>query len=166
MKRSIAMNEGLGRMVFDALKASWLAILSLFAPTELSIKVLIVFFVLNILVGVRADRAVNKSEFRLKKFMSGFMLFGLFYTIILAVHLALSSFGESDIAFNSMKLLTWIMCYGYLVNIIRNAQNIHPENDTLVLLHDILTIEIFDAILGRFGIGKKYRERKDNDENK
>ena len=163
MKKNIAMNDGVSRLIIDALKASWVAILSLFAPTETAIKVLLVFFVLNILVGVRADRAVSKKEFSLKKFMSGFMLFGLFYAIILAVNLALSSFGEADIAFNSMKFLTWLMCYGYLVNIVRNARLIHPENETLEILHDVLTIEIFDALLGKFGFGKKYRERKDNE---
>ena len=166
MKKNITMNDRAGKIIIDALKASWVAILSLFSPTQVAIRVLLVFFILNILVGMRADRAVNKRDFSLEKFMSGFMLFGLFYAIILAVNLALSSFGETDIAFNSMKLLTWIMCYGYLVNIVRNAKLIHPENETLSILHDVLTIEIFDALLGRFGLGKKYRERKDRDDSK
>lgn len=166
MKKNAVMNEGWTRIIIDALKASWVAILSIFAPTQVAMKVLLVFFVLNILVGMKADRAVNDRSFSMKKFFSGFMLFGLFYAVILSVNLALSSFNESDMAFNSMKLLTWIMCYGYLINIIKNAKLINPENETLVLLHDILTIEVFDAILGKFGIGKKYRERKDNDENR
>ncbi len=59
-----------------------------------------------------------------------------------------------ELAETASKFLSWIFCYWYLVNIIRNSIEIFPESRSLKFLYSLLTVQILDMILARFGLRK------------
>ncbi len=134
------------------LKIAWVAILSMFAPIEVATYVLLSFFVINFFVGFKNDKIVNGNKFSLKKAFDGAKLLIVYYAIIYLVNQALFLFDEIGLAQNATKFLTWIVCYWYLVNILRNSSEIFPEGKALKFLYDILTVQILDMILAKFGL--------------
>ena len=133
-------------------KIIWIVILSIFAPIGVSIYVLSFFFVINFFLGFQADRLVHKAEFSLEKVRKGVMLFILYFALLFIINVSLSLYGEDDLAITVPKFFTWIACYWYLVNIIRNAKLIFPSSEGLKFFYNLLTIQILDLIFAKFGL--------------
>ena len=133
-------------------KIIWIVILSIFAPIGVSIYVLSSFFVVNFFLGFQADRLVHKADFSLEKVRKGVMLFILYFVLLFIINVSLSLYGEDDLAITIPKFFTWIACYWYLVNIIRNAKLIFPSSEGLKFFYNLLTIQILDLILEKFGL--------------
>ena len=133
-------------------KIIWIVILSIFAPIGVSIYVLSFFFVINFFLGFQADRLVHKADFSLEKVRKGVMLFILYFVLLFIINVSLSLYGEDDLAITIPKFFTWIACYWYLVNIIRNAKLIFPSSEGLKFFYNLLTIQILDLILEKFGL--------------
>ena len=85
----------------------------------------------------------------------------LYYAIIFIVNLALSLFNEQTLAESSTKFITWIVSYWYLVNILRNAKEIFPWSKGLKFMYDLMTVEILNMILTKFGIRKYGNDKED-----
>ena len=147
-------------------KIIWIIILSIFAPIGVSIYVLSFFFVINFFLGFQADRLVHKADFSLEKVRKGVMLFILYFALLFIINVSLSLYGEDDLAVTVPKFFTWIACYWYLVNIIRNAKLIFPSSEGLKFFYNLLTIQILDLILEKFGLksidinGEKKKDKK------
>ena len=133
-------------------KIIWIIILSIFAPIGVSIYVLSFFFVINFFLGFQADRLVHKNDFSLEKVRKGVMLFILYFALLFIINVSLSLYGEDDLAVTVPKFFTWIACYWYLVNIIRNAKLIFPSSEGLKFFYNLLTIQILDLIFAKFGL--------------
>lgn len=133
-------------------KIIWIVILSIFAPIGVSIYVLSFFFVINFFLGFQADRLVHKADFSLEKVRKGVMLFILYFALLFIINVSLSLYGEDDLAVTVPKFFTWIACYWYLVNIIRNAKLIFPSSEGLKFFYNLLTIQILDLIFAKFGL--------------
>lgn len=133
-------------------KIIWIIILSIFAPIGVSIYVLSFFFVINFFLGFQADRLVYKADFSLEKVKKGVMLFILYFALLFIINVSLSLYGEDDLAVTVPKFFTWIACYWYLVNIIRNAKLIFPSSEGLKFFYNLLTIQILDLIFAKFGL--------------
>ena len=133
-------------------KIIWIIILSIFAPIGVSIYVLSFFFVINFFLGFQADRLVYKNDFSLEKVRKGVMLFILYFALLFIINVSLSLYGEDDLAVTVPKFFTWIACYWYLVNIIRNAKLIFPSSEGLKFFYNLLTIQILDLIFAKFGL--------------
>ena len=133
-------------------KIIWIIILSIFAPIGVSIYVLSFFFVINFFLGFQADRLVHKADFSLEKVRKGVMLFILYFALLFIINVSLSLYGEDDLAVTVPKFFTWIACYWYLVNIIRNAKLIFPSSEGLKFFYNLLTIQILDLIFAKFGL--------------
>ena len=152
--------------VENFLKIIWIVILSIFAPIGVSIYVLSFFFVINFFLGFQADRLVHKADFSLEKVRKGVMLFILYFALLFIINVSLSLYGEDDLAVTVPKFFTWIACYWYLVNIIRNAKLIFPSSEGLKFFYNLLTIQILDLILEKFGLksidinGEKKKDKK------
>ena len=152
--------------VENFLKIIWIVILSIFAPIGVSIYVLSFFFVINFFLGFQADRLVHKADFSLEKVRKGVMLFILYFALLFIINVSLSLYGEDDLAVTVPKFFTWIACYWYLVNIIRNAKLIFPSSEGLKFFYSLLTIQILDLILEKFGLksidinGEKKKDKK------
>ncbi len=142
-------------------------IVSILAPIRVAIIVLMFFFLLNFIVGFKNDEIVHKQKFSIKKAFEGLKLLILYYTIIFIVFTALSLFDEYELAKDAIKFISWIVCYWYLVNVLRNSKEIFPWSKGLKFLYDIMTIEVLNMILDRFGLKRtrKYEYDKIDDKN-
>ena len=158
------MNENILLKIEDFLKIIWIIIISVFAPISTSIYVLTIFFVLNFFIGFQTDRIVNKKDFSLHKITRGAKLFLLYFAIIFIVNVSLSLYQEDELAVSVPKFFTWIACYWYLVNILRNAVQIFPESEGLKFFYNLMTIQVLDIIFAKFGLKRK--DKEEDEENR
>lgn len=136
----------------DIIKIIWIVIISVFAPIGIPIYVLSLFFLFNIFIGFHTDRIVNKKDFDLDKIGKGSMLFLLYFALLFMVNISLSLYGEDKLALAIPKFITWIASYFYLINIIRNSKQIFPKSEGLKFFYQLLTIQVFEMILAKFGL--------------
>lgn len=159
-------NQNFINAIGDVIKIIWIIIISVFAPIAIPIYILSLFFILNIFVGYHADRIVNQRNFSLEKIGKGISLLILYFILLFIINISLSLYDEIELSETIPKFFTWVASYFYLINIIRNAKLIYPENIGLKFFYKILTIQIFDMILGKFGIKIKDFNIDDNKKNK
>lgn len=144
----------------DFIKIAWIVIISIFAPIRVAILVLMFFFFINFMVGFKNDEIVHNKDFSLKKAFEGIKLLMLYYAIIFLVFVALSLFNENELAESATKFISWIVCYWYLVNVLRNAKEIFPWSRGLKFMYDLMTVEVLNLLLDRFGLNSRsYRNR-------
>jgi hypothetical protein len=149
------MNENILLKIEDFLKIIWMILLSILSPISVPIYVLTVFFVLNFFIGFQTDRIVNKVDFSMEKIKKGVKLFLLYFVIIFVVNLSLSLFQEDELAITIPKFITWIACYWYLVNTLRNSIQLFPDSEGLKFFYNLMTVQVLDIILSKFGLNKK-----------
>lgn len=150
----------------EFVKIAWLILLSIFAPIKIAIIVLLFFFTLDFFIGFKNDQFINNNNFSLKKAIGGGMLLGLFFSLIYIINLSLSLYNETDLAESASKFLSWIFCYWYLVNILRNSIEIFPDSKALSFLYSLLTVQILDILLARFGLKRPENYEKEKEEEK
>ena len=139
-------------------------IIGVLAPMKASIVALLIGFGLNFFIGWKAD-SHEGAKFSMKKARDSIKLVffwavgaGSLYTII-------SVFGELDFAKMAIKYFTWIVCYWYLVNVLRNARIIFPNSEAVKFIYAVATVEILNLMMTKFGINlnqKEYDEYKRN----
>ena len=153
--------------LIDFIKLAWLVIISVISPIRIAVWVLLVFFTVNFFVGYKSDVQINKRDFSLKKAFDGVKQLILYYTLIFIVNMALGLYEETNLAESATKFMTWIVSYWYLVNILRNARDVFPGNETLKFLYDLLTIQVLEMLLARFGLRPQRQNNRINhdDEN-
>lgn len=150
----------------EIIKISWLILLSIFTPIRVPIIVMMFFFTLNFFIGFKNDQFVHGRDFSLKKAIGGCMLFGLFFALVFIVNISLSLYNEIDLAETASKFLSWIFCYWYLVNILRNSMEIFPDSRALSFLYSLLTVQILDMFLTRFGLKRPEDYEKEKEKEK
>lgn len=146
--------------LIDFIKLAWLVIISVISPIRIAVWVLLVFFTVNFFVGYKSDVQVNKRDFSLKKAFDGVKQLILYYALIFIVNMALGLYEETNLAEAATKFMTWIVSYWYLVNILRNAREIFPGNETLKFLYDLSTVQVLDMLLARFGLRSQHLSKK------
>ena len=148
--------------LIDFIKLAWLVVISVISPIRIAVWVLLVFFTVNFFVGYKSDVQVNKRDFSLKKAFDGVKQLILYYTLIFIVYMTLGLYEETNLAEAATKFMTWIVSYWYLVNIIRNARLVFPENEGLKFLYDLLTVQILEMLLARFGLRPQRQNNRIN----
>ncbi len=143
--------------LIEFFKIAWLVIISVLSPIRIAVWVLLLFFTVNFFVGYKSDVHVNKKDFSLKKAFDGVKQLILYYALIFIVNMALGLFDEMNLAEGATKFMTWIVSYWYLVNILRNAREVFPGNETLKFLYELLTVQVLDMLLARFGLRSQRR---------
>lgn len=153
--------------LIDFIKLTWLVIISVISPIRIAVWVLLVFFTVNFFVGYKSDVQINKRDFSLKKAFDGVKQLILYYALIFIVNMTLGLYEETNLAEGATKFMTWIVSYWYLVNILRNAREVFPGNETLKFLYDLLTVQVLEMLLARFGLRPQRRRNRINhdDEN-
>ena len=126
-------------------------IIGVIAPIKASIFALLIGFGLNFLIGWKAG-SHEGEKFDIKKAGDSIKLVifwgfgaGCLYTII-------NVFEETEFAEVAIEYFTWIVCYWYLVNVLRNARVIFPNSNAVRFLYSIATVEILNVIMTKFGI--------------
>lgn len=143
--------------LIDFIKLTWLVIISVISPIRIAVWVLLVFFTVNFFVGYKNDVQINNRDFSLKKAFDGVKQLILYYALIFIVNMALGLYEEANLAEAATKFMTWIVSYWYLVNILRNAREIFPGNETLKFLYELLTVQVLEMILSRFRLRSQQR---------
>ncbi len=143
--------------LIDFIKLTWLVIISVISPIRIAVWVLLVFFTVNFFVGYKSDVQINKRDFSLKKAFDGVKQLILYYALIFIVNMTLGLYEETNLAEAATKFMTWIVSYWYLVNILRNAREVFPGNETLKFLYDLLTVQVLEMLLARFGLRPQRR---------
>ena len=153
--------------LIDFIKLAWLVFISVISPIRIAVWVLLVFFTVNFFVGYKSDIQINKRDFSLKKAFDGVKQLILYYALIFIVNMALGLYEETNLAESATKFMTWIVSYWYLVNILRNARDVFPGNETLKFLYDLLTVQVLEMLLARFGLRPQRQNNRINhdDEN-
>ncbi len=151
--------------LIDLIKLTWLVIISVISPIRIAVWVLLVFFTVNFFVGYKSDVQINNRDFSLKKAFDGVKQLILYYALIFIVNMALGLYEETNLAEAATKFMTWIVSYWYLVNILRNAREVFPGNETLKFLYDLLTVQVLEMLLARFGLRSHRRSHRTNRDN-
>ena len=141
-------------------------IASAISPIEGALFILGLSVTVNILYGIRADKVVNEKNFSLKKAWEAIQQMLLFWMLIFVIHSTGSRFEDEALNKIGVKWLTYVAVYFYIVNILKNAKQLHPSNKAVEFLYDVLTTDIFIRLQEMIGIKKikKHDEQKDSEE--
>lgn len=139
----------------ERLKEAFLAILavliSVITPLANAIIVLMIFFTFNIIMGFQADKEENGTEFSLKKAFDAIKLLIFYYGALFVMHTTLAIYGELNTAELLTKWVTLIVCYFYMLNILRNACKVFPKNKSLRFFYAFLRVEVYGYIKRKIG---------------
>jgi hypothetical protein len=131
------------------------AFLSVLAPVENSLKLLLAAFVFNIFMGIIADVHVNKNKFNLRKAFNAFSQFFFYFSCVVFVDYGARLLGDFEIGKTGVKWLTYVVVYFYITNIFRNASLIYPKSSAIQFIYDFLSTQIFDRLKERIGFNGK-----------
>lgn len=136
-------------------------IVSVITPIQHILLLLLFASTVNIIFGIRADKVDKNRPFSMKKAMQSFEQLILYFLIVIMIFVTFKYLGDENIGELAMKWLTYILIYFYSINILRNAEILHPKNKAIPFLKLVLTTEVFYRINGILGLFKK--NKKDDD---
>jgi len=164
MNRKMDLNEWIEQMkAFCVFIGAYVA--SIVTPIQDALFILGLVVTYNIWEGIKADRRVHKKPFSIKKAWEAIQQMLFFWTLIFIIHTTGSKLNDPTLSETGVKWVTYIACYFYLVNILKNAKLIHPQSKAIAFMYDILTIEIFAKLQDMIGL-KFIRKYKEKDEEK
>lgn len=131
------------------------AIGSLLFPIREILILLSLGFVFNIATGIIADVNVNKQPFSIKKAFSAISQAAFFMSCVFFLDYGSKLLHDAHIGETSVKWLTLIVTYFYLVNIFRNAKLIFPKNQAIAFIYELLSTEIFSRLKQMVGYKTK-----------
>lgn len=140
-------------------------IVSIASPIQDALFILGLSVTVSILYGIRADKMIHKKNFCLKKAWEAIQQMLLFWTLIFVIHSTGSRFEDQALSETGVKWLTYVAVYFYILNILKNAKQIHPGNKAIEFLYDVLTTDIFNRLQDMIGL-KKYRKLKEDEKDK
>jgi len=131
------------------------AIGSLLLPIREILILLSLGFVFNIITGIIADVHVNRQQFSIKKAFSAISQAAFFMACVFFLDYGSKLLHDAQIGQTSVRWLTLIVSYFYLVNIFRNAKLIFPKNLAISFIYELLSTEIFLRLKEMVGIKTK-----------
>lgn len=124
-------------------------IFAIFSPLQSVLLILFVAFIMNIFGGV-LTMSMKDEEFSLKKFSEAFLQLLLFGSSIVFVHWLGNTFHDNLLQENGVKWLTYVIIWGYAVNIFKNAKIKWPENKGIAIIYSVLIVEVIKTIKSQF----------------
>lgn len=128
---------------------------SLLLPIREILILLSMGFVFNIVTGIVADIHVNRQQFSLKKAFSAISQLTFFMASVFFLDYGSKLLHDEQIGQTSVKWLTLIVSYFYMVNIFRNAKQIFPKNMAIAFIYELLSTEIFIRLKEMVGFKNK-----------
>jgi hypothetical protein len=132
--------------------ATWL--LSIFAPVENTMWILLVAFLLNIIVGIVTAVNAKREHFSMQKFFKAFYEFVLYIIMVVFLYWVGKVQKDAHFAEIGVKWVTWIVLYSYGLNIIKNANKLFPKAKAIELMYLLLSTEVFQRLKDYLGIKK------------
>lgn len=153
-------------IIFERLKEAFMLVcmilISAITPIANAIIVLMMFFTINIITGYKADLKMGFS-FSLKKAFDAIKLLAFYYSVIFVMHIALSVNGEEELALTLTKWVTLVVCYFYLLNVVRNAIIVFPNSKSLPFFYKVLKVEVYSYVRRQFGFFLQEKEEKNKE---
>lgn len=126
-------------------------IISIISPLSSILFILLVVFIMNIFGGVITIGIKDPTEvFSLKKFAQAFLLFLLFGTSIIFTHYLGVTFKDALVSDSGVKWLSYIIIWGYALNIFKNAKLKWPDNRSIATIYNILSVQVYNTIKSQF----------------
>lgn len=124
------------------------AILAFATPTEGFVLALVIAFGFNIFCGMRADgvSVVRCKNFSASKFVNAILEMSLYLTIDYVIYGIMIGCNDGNEASFVIKMLTYIFCYVYLCNALKNLIKAYPKNVAFRVIYYILRFEFAKAL--------------------
>jgi len=129
------------------------AIATQIAPIKAVLFVVFASALLNICMGIKADKVINKKDFSICKFWDAIIQLGYLAIIIYIVNL--TAWDDESIRSTCIHWFSYIIVWGYITNSLKNAKKIWPNQKHIALLYEIMTIDILYRIKENFGMSTK-----------
>lgn len=123
------------------------------------IIVLGIIFIINIVAGVSTALNKKKETFSIWKFFEAFELLMFYLSIVAFLSVTGRCFNDRLISEEAVKWLTYIVSWGYLINIFKNAKILFPNQKTLEIIYLFLSTEILIMIKNKLGVNKDANNR-------
>lgn len=145
------------KSLFDAL-AAWAkpifyslitAIATQIAPIKTVLFVVFISAMINICMGIKADKRINKKDFSIRKFWDAIFQLGYLAIIIYVVNL--TAWDDESIRSTCIHWFSYIIVWGYITNSLKNAKRVWPDQKHIALLYEIMTVDIRYRIKDSFG---------------
>lgn len=143
------MADGILISVKNSLLFATTAIIGVFTSAQGAFLALFFGFIFNFFIGMQADHSENKKEFSIKKAAEGVKLF-MFY-VITVFFLYAVLYKNPELANDFANWLTYIVCYFYMTNILRNMKKCFPNSNAISFLYNVLSTEVFDSMKKMLG---------------
>jgi len=128
---------------------------------------LIIMFAFNIFCGMRADGITMKRcrNFSMKKFGNSLIELFLYLLIIQVLFTAMHNMGDGSEALILIKTISYVFCYVYFQNGLKNLINAYPPNRGFRIIYHIIRFEFKKIVPGYMNdIMSKVNEEMKNKE--
>lgn len=116
---------------------------SLICPIENYLRVIVALAVINIIVGLIADH----YRFRFKKAFDAIKhLMGYSAILLMAAGIGELMMGQKENVVEFISWITWVMIYFYIANILRNWNQVQPENKVVKFLYWVFSFKVVENI--------------------
>ncbi len=132
--------------VIGASLCSWL--LAYVTPAGGFIFALVLFALFNIWCGMRADGVSVEScrNFRWGKFRAAIAEMFLAVALVLLLSVGMGAMGDVTEALVVVKAMTYVFCYVYMQNSIKNLIIAYPRNVSLRIIYHLIRFEFKRAM--------------------
>jgi hypothetical protein len=126
------------------------AVIAFFTPASGFVYMLAVMFGFNIFCGMRADgiTIVRCRNFSIRKFQGAAVEFFLYLATSLVIFTVMKLAGDESQSLILVKTVSYVYCYVYLQNGLKNLINAYPRSRGLRIVYHVVRFEFLKALPG------------------
>jgi len=122
------------------------ALIAFLQPVQNAVYLLLFLFVVNLFVGIIHDIAINRAQFRFKKFIWACAELLIYISIVCSIYVVGYFQNDSIEAQYIIKVISYLFIYAYSTNILKNLLLIRPDNLVLKFLYHVLSLAFVKRI--------------------
>lgn len=141
------------------------ALVTVMHPLLNPVIILVTLFVLDIGIGMVADKVINKMGFSFQKFLKSIMFLFFYVVIIAAIYVICYLQDDTQEGLLLLKTITYVCSYFYFSNITKNLHESYPKNRFFSFLFFVLSVDVLTSkipILQKFLQSEKQSENGKN----
>jgi hypothetical protein len=130
----------------------WSAWMAYVISVSNSIRILVLLFVANLVIGTVCGIYGRKEHFSFKKAINSFVVIGMYISIISGLAIIGGEMGDIELFAYIIKVITYALLYVYARNIINCLRVLSPRNLGFKFIQYILEVKFIEKIpyLGEF----------------
>ena len=144
-------------MIEEIKQALWIilaGIISMFTSIIGFMAFIVIGFIFNFYVGMRADKKLHNEGFNIEKAFKAIKHLGFYFATVVFLAIGAVLIKEESYGEFGAKWLTCVVVYFYITNVFRNASLMDPKNETIKFIYELLTTEIFGRLKTMIGMKK------------